>query len=752
MPALSHVSDPPARAFWCDILCFERFDDVVAACVTEASARAELTRRAASPALTRAAEDLAGRAGGGVHALTNVALALAFLEGRRSSAVLDAAAGFVSAVAIEEFRTRGGGVRRFPLALRLFEEAPESLLAIELWDQWHARRGAWYRLAPELLPRLDVATTPWAAVAVAALAVERMRPGSRCGGFEQPVVFGGSEDDVIIGLREWPQRQAVKVAEGVVTGECPSWTLLRVYDGGQRLDVTDRLADRGADLATAMLRVVRPDVGRFELVLNELTDAVLDRFLARITRDDEVFPLVEITAEVPWDARHRELVVRGRPGATAAWPVAALRRSGPFAANWRTVRSVKLHFEGAHKIEVHFPLPGRHVALSYSDVDRDKHITRRFAALLNRELDLEVAPKARAGSRLPGASPERAPRPRSSAWWSRILAAKHDRPAAWVEDGVRALVADGVVRCAEVGLIRCGDPYLPREDSEERWAECNGELEVGLEVVDGEDPLRAEDDGGCECSTCGFRWRPRGQGVPLDLRLKLAIVHERAWERVMEEAAHYGAVDVEPGRSGVASVRLADTRAFIAYEPLLAEEDRLSEAFGRLPVARIAAPFGERPGGDLVRLAQVLAGDDVLGPAWGRPVARYREPRPVLGAMVIAAPTAMVIELLGPKSVRVCGRPVPKHAPSVQRLARLLALADLRAGERAKHDARSLLALAKANGICAATDGESHIHVLVSRGRDGVTEATGVEGQGEAAFVTDGGYGLGEGWEIRQVG
>ncbi len=749
MPVSLDLRAPPQRTFWCDTLCFEAFDDIVGACLDEPTARAELACRATSPAAARVARDLAERAGGSANAFANVALAVAFLDGRRTAAIVDAAASFMPGDEIDAFRGRNGAVRRFPLALHLFEVAPEALLAIELWDQWHARGGAWYRIPAELPAEIDVSGTPWADLAASVIAEMPAGPGARWSAFEPPVVFGGGDEDVILGLREWPRRQAVRLDDGVVTGDRPSWTLLRVYDGGRRIDVTDRLADRCADLATAMIRRLRPGAGEFEQVMNELTDDVLDAFLRRITGDDPDLPLIEITAVVPWDARHREVVQRGRPNATASWLVADQRRRGPFAEAWRTVKSVKLLFEGAHKIEVHFPVPGRHRALSFSDIDRDKRVTRRFSALLNRVLKCEVAPKARAGSRVPRAKAEKAPRPRSGAWWTRLLVAKHDRPPPWIEDGLRELASDGLVRCSEVGVIRCGDPHLHYGERGDRWAECNGEIELSLKQHDDDDPSQAEDDGLHECSVCGFRWRPRARAVPVDLRVKVELVHERAWGFVMEEAAHYGPVEEEPGRVGVASVRLSDARAFVAYEPMLAPAD--DAAWGASPVARIAAPFGHGIAGERVQLARVLASDDVLAPAWGKAAPRHRE-KATQTSVVPPAMPGNVIELAGPRSVRVAGRAVPKHGPSVHRLARLLALADFRAGERGGHDARALLTLAKDAGICAGTDTEHHLHVLVQRGREGVDHATGVAGRGAEAFVSERGYRLGDGWEVRQTG
>lgn len=756
MPDSSHLSAPPARSFWCDTLCFEAFDELAAEAGTEVGARA-LTSRLVGDTLTlRVVEEIVAEAGGGTDARANVALALAFVRERRSQAIEDAAVAFFTPPEIAEHRTRGGKVRRHALALRLFESTPESLLAIDLWDQWHTRRGAWYRQVPVLAARVDVETTNWAAIATSALAAEAERPHSRCAGFERPVVFPGSDGDVLIGFREWPHRQAVRLEHGVVTGDQASWMLLRVYDGGGRVDVTDTLADRGATLATAMVHQLRPAAGEFEQVLNELTDDVLDGFLARITADTEEFPLVEITADIPWDARHRSLTLRGRPGATAEPIVRALRGLGPFAMHWRTVKSAKLLFEGEYKIEVHFPVPGRYRAISYSDIDRDKRVTRRFAESLNRALKCEVAPKARAGSRLPRRREEPALRARSGAWWARLLAAKHDEPPRWVHEGLCELAGEGLIRCTEVGVLQCGSAHLDRSQARVDWAECKGEVELPLAPGDPDDPCQPEDDGSFECSERQHRWRPVGYRVPIDLRVRVELDHQRAWAMVMEEAGRYGAVEAEPGRPGVATVRLPDRRAFIAYTALASDADSSVDVLGQAPIARVAPPFGSTrppPPGSVV-LANVLAGDDVLAVAWGQPSLRRRRascPAPATAAEPNTVGTT-VIELHGPRSVKVGGRAVTRQVPSVGRVARLLLLSEVGLGERRARESKALVTLAKAHGILAATDTETHLHVLLRRARDGVDSAAGIPGRGEEAFVTEGhdGYRLGDGWEVRQ--
>ncbi len=755
MPALSHLSSPPARSFWCDTLCFEAFDELADEAGTEAGARALTSRLVGDPLTLRVVEEIVAEAGGGADARANVALALAFVRERRSQAIEDAAAAFFTPSEIAEHHTRRGKVRRHALALRLFEAAPESLLAIDLWDQWHTRRGAWYRQEPNLVDRVVVETVNWGAIAATSLAAEADRPHSRCAGFERPVVFPGGDGDVLIGFREWPRRQAVRLEQGVVTGDQASWLLLRVYDGGGRVDVADTVADRGAALATSMLHLLRPEAGEFEQVLNELTDEVLDGFLARITAEAGEFPLIEITADLPWDARHRGLTLRGRPGAPAEPIVRALRDLGPFATNWRTVKSAKLLFEGEYKIEVHFPIPGRHRSLSYSDVDRDKRVTRRFAEALNRLLKCEVAPKARAGSRLPRRREEPALRARTGPWWARLLAAKHDEPPRWVLDGLRELANEGLVRCVEVGVLQCGSPHLDRRQAQADWAECKGEVELPLALGADDDPTQPEDDGGYECSEHQHRWRPVGYRVPIDLRVRVELDHQRAWACVMEEASRYGTVEPEPGRPGVASVRLPDRRAYIAYTALASEVDSSAGALGQAPIALVAPPFGStrphEPGG--IALASVLGGDDVLAAAWGDPTLRRRRtpglPRAASADSATVGPN--VIELLGPRTVHVGGRPVTKQVPSVRRIARLLLLSEVGLGERRARESKALVALAQTHGILAATDIETHLHVLLRRARDGVDSAAGIPGRGEEAFVTDGhdGYRLGDGWEVR---
>lgn len=752
-PEAAHLVAPPDRAFWCDTLCFEGFDDILARCTTEVAAD-EVIEEFAAEGGRRVAERIIENAGGGLAARQNVALALAFLRHRRSQAVEDAAAAFLAAVEVEAHRTPGGKVRRHELALRLFEAAPESLLGVELWDQWHARRGARYRMEPALARTIDIASTNWLPVVTSVLAEVAAMPWSGCDGFDPPVVFHGAEDDVLIGFREWPKREAVRSEGHVVTGDVPTWMLVRVYAGGDRIDVTDTAVDRGAAFATALTRRLRPEAGEYEQVLNELTDEVLDTFLRVLTSDEtDSFPLVELTAEIPWDGRHRTLTVRGQPNATVESIIAALRELGPFAANWRTVRSAKVLFEGAYKIEVHFPTPGHHRALSYSDVDRDKRVTRRFAELLNKALRQEVAPKARRGSRVPRRREETAPRFHSAEWWSRVLVAKHDRPAEWVEVALAALAELGVVRTSRVGVLECGSPYLDRPVAGAGWAECKGQVELPLDPADLADPCQPEDDGSYECSEHQHRWRPVRYRLPIDLRVKVEIDQRAVWALVLEELAHYGDVAEEPGRAGVASVSLADARAYVVYLPLAAGDDRAQEAFGRSPTAWVASPTvrANRPG-HVVSLASVLAGDDVLGPAWGLEARRHRTPRSLAKAdeATPLAESPRVIELVGTREIRVGGRSVETDRPSVYRVARLLHLADVAEGSRRARSSTWLVDLAKRHDILAKSNAESHLHVLVRRARDGIDGALGAKGRGQEAFVTEGGdgYRLGDGWQV----
>jgi hypothetical protein len=757
MPVLSHLFLPLERTFWCDTLCFDDFDRFAAIGEDEDEARAALREVARDGGAERAVEAVVAEAGGSLAVRANLTVALAFLRERRTQAIEDAAAAWLTAEQIAEHRGRNLKVRRFPLAIRLFEESRDSLLAISLWDQWHARRGTWYQLQNPLPEPIAVQSEDWATVAAAALTTERARKGTQCGTFEAPVAFLGAEGDVLIGYREWPLRQAVKVKDEVVTGQRPIWTLARVYSGGDRFDITDTVQDRGAGLAGAMIRQLRPQAGELRQVLNELTDAALDDFLRRITEEGtaegDAFPLVELTAALPWDARHRTITLHGKPGATAESVVGTLRQIGPFAKDWRTVKSAKLLFEGAYRIEVHFPIAGKHRALAYSDIDRDKRVTRRFAERLNRVLGCEVAPKARADSRLPRPQADKPLRPQTAAWWQRLLVPAHDQPPDWVLNALADLVNLCLIRTEDVGVLNCGSPYLERAKAGADWAECKGEVELPLTSADEDDELAVEDDQGVWCSERDHRWRPKRYRLPVDHRVKVALLHDRAWGLVREEAAHYGVVEEEPGRPGVASVRLADSRAYVGYTELAGAEEREPGAFGRAPVAWVAPPFGATAPGyaGALPLARVLAGDDVLAPAWGLAAPRRREAI----AGVVAAPEGeriggTVIEVRGPRDIRVGGRPVAKHRPAVAKVARLLLSAQL-AGERRPRTTPELVALAKNTDVLSASDNDAHLHVLVRRAREGVDDAAGVVGRGAEAFVTDVGYRLGDGWEVRHL-
>jgi hypothetical protein len=113
-------------------------------------------------------------------------------------------------------------------------------------------------------------------------------------------------------------------------------------------------------------------------------------------------------------------------------------------------------------------------------------------------------------------------------------------------------------------------------------------------------------------------------------RVRVEFHHDRLWEHLLEELAHFGEVEEEADRPGVATVRVAGRRAWFVYAPLVAgEADLLGATFGTTPVLWVHLPWGPQPENSArtVLLADFLGNSDCVGGLWGLPVRRFREPR-----------------------------------------------------------------------------------------------------------------------------
>ncbi len=639
-----HLLADPDPSFWSDTLFYGRFDELLAATATPADAEEMLLEVFKGGPARAVARSIITRSGGGLNPTRHLVLVGAFTEFKHSDAIETVAHARLGAAVVEANSTPGGKVRRHALMALLFEAEPGFLFEVLLWHRHFGRRRSRYRLPDGVSLPAPAPLATWEQHAQAALPILRAKPASGCKTFDQVCVAPGiTEGDVLVGLREWPATSTGRGRDGeVATVEVPDWTTLHFAELGARLEVSDLKVDRGAHFAGELASRLVGDRRTYNLVLRPLSDPALRDFLARVTDPrDETFPLVELVAEAPWRP-HQVMTLTGTRRSTTEELVADLRElHPPFARDWRTVKSVKLGFEGRFTIQVHFPRPGEPMALSYSDDGRSEKVSHRFSKLLEEHLHVEVAAKARRGAHKARVAEGKAPRKNSAGWWRAILAPHTDRPAEWLETAVEALVDQGLVKTARARVFPCNSPYVDRATFRVDSLDCDGEVLLPHDLSQRDDRTQLEDDGEVVCSAGQHRWRPMRFGLPTTTRLYVEVQHEAMLAHLAGELAHYGEVRGVPGRPGVLTVRLDDVVGTLVYVPL-AQVDELDPANHgkRNPVAWIAAP-GARPPrlpDGCLELSDVLADFDRLAPCWDtRAWKRRRSPVTSIDTAFLAA-------------------------------------------------------------------------------------------------------------------
>lgn len=618
-----HLLADPDPSFWSDTLFYGRFEELLAATATTAAAEATLLEVFKGGPARAVAQGIIERSGGGLNPTRHLVLVGAFTEFKHSDAIETVAHARLGASVVQVNSTPGGKVRRHALMALLYETDPRFLFEVLLWHRHFGRRRSRYRLAGGQSPPALAALAPWEDHAKAALPVLQAKPASGCKEFDRVCVAPGiTEGDVLVGLREWPATSTGRGRDGAVaTVEVPDWTTLHFAELGARLEVSDLKVDRGAHFAGELASRLVGDKRTYNLVLSPLSDRALREFLARVTDPvDETFPLVELVAEAPWRP-HQIVTLTGTRRTTTEELVADLRElHPPFARDWRTVKSVKLAFEGRFTIQVHFPRPGEPMALSYSDDGRSEKVSQRFSKLLEEHLHVEVAAKARRGARKARIAEGKAPRKNSAGWWRAILGPNTDRPAEWLETAVEALADQGLVRTERARVFPCNSPYVDRATFRVDSLDCDGEVLLPHDLPLRDDHTQLEDDGEVVCSAGLHRWRPMRFGLPTTVRLYVEVQHEAMLAHLAGELAHYGEVRGVPGRPGVLTVRLDDVVGTLVYVPLAHVEELDRENHGkRNPVAWIAAP-GARPPRlpeGCLELSDVLADYAELAACWG---------------------------------------------------------------------------------------------------------------------------------------
>ena len=391
-----HLLAPPAATFWLDELRLAEFEDARSLFDDPGALDAAVQAEFIGPAPRRAlgllqADDACPLAQ--AHAL----LVARFLHLKKSAAVTDVAETALPEEALAPWRSAAGRLHRLPAALALYRVDPLLLLDVEVCHRWHARRRCALELEgprralPDALPRMH-----WPALASEAqgrLEAERPLLRGRMR-FRRAILRRGGQE-VLLAWSTPAERDTVRQSEGyVVAGHHDDWTILRLHRDANRVDVTTADLAQGRALADGLAHAIWGR-GRYRLARSPMTGDALDELLRRMRApEDDVFRLLEITAEVPGLPGRPVVTISNSGQSRVEAAVEEQRRHMAFAERWSTVHRVKLAFGEAWRIEVHFPAPDEDLVLSYSDLDRDKEV----AAAPERRPRSPDAPAAPPGS------------------------------------------------------------------------------------------------------------------------------------------------------------------------------------------------------------------------------------------------------------------------------------------------------------------------------------------------------------------
>ena len=617
-------NQPPERAFWLDELRFPDFDELLTLRDDEDELRERAERAYSGPAPRRLFERILDEHGDGPEVLLNLLMVAGFLGQKKSSAVCDVALARLPVEVVQENRNAAGRIHRLPLAARLFGAAPVYLLEIDVLHRWHSRRRWALELAgPNRKPPEPLREIDWAPLGRAGLGdLRRDNPRVRRGLEYRATLFRGDPDEVLLAFREPARRSTVRTAGGrVVSGRDDEWTLLRFHRGGLRVDVTAPRPEVGADLASAVAsRLWERDL-EYRPARDPLSSDALNELLARLVDpDDDIFRLLEITAEVPGHFGRPMITASNSGQARVEAAVAHLRGNMAFADDWRTVQRVKVGFDERYRIVVHFPAPGEELVLSYADTDRDKEESRKFEELVQQELGVEIHPKE-AHRRMTRRRRKRAkPKGRlSSHVWSRLLRPILDEPEIWELEAIRSLARDGLVSTTDHTVFRCGDPALNRRAVRADTLDCPGEVEMPFGEADPNDPFRQEDDAEFACGHCGHAWYPGRYRLPVRHRVRISVELDAVWQWLLALAGKLGTFDVEA--PGIASGFPRGTRAYLLFLPLIRDPRWLDPRSTAVhAVCALSTPGDERLaqfGAQGTDLSAILEGSKrVLERAW----------------------------------------------------------------------------------------------------------------------------------------
>ncbi len=723
-PARLH--HPPDRDLWLGDLREESFDEVLA--MDEGSLAEALAAHGRDLPKPGALGELLGQRPPTAESLRHLLLVARFLEHKKTVALEIVAREHLREDVLEGLRTPGGRLNRLLVALTLYAQAPEHLLALLLWDRWHSRRRVSWRLDGRHRHLPDLEPEDWREVAEAVTA--ELRGAATFREVQLRAVLRREETgELLFGLREPAHRAAVEADDGaLVSGRTSGWLLVALRDDGARLDVCDHDPARGVAFATRLLRATRGGEVRFVPAQDALDETRMEAILsAACDPADDRLPLLALSARAPGRTDRVVLTVTGPGQSRAERTLADVRRSIPLGLDWRDVITLKVGFEGRYRFTME---PGEHegdLALWYSDRERNKDVARRFEQYVLRHFGVSVVPRPFA--RRPALDAEKAPPAGSLAWWRRLLAPVVDGPAAWMRDAWVELAKEGLVEVRRSAAMRCGTPHVDARACGLDEHDCDGEIELGWAEADPDDPLRQLPDAEAVCPVCDRVWRPGSYRLPLVERVRVNVDLDQLGLRVLRAVASVSKAEPFEGEPGVIEVRSETGRYFVAFAPLL--RDCSSFAPGEGLPRRTAWVILDGDAGPGVPVSQVLADPTVLGAAWGMPAlaegmpSRERGPRDVPASPTMTSQPAPARSRLSLQGRVVLLGSVPVLAAQASALRGLLAIfvhlahEDARAG-RAERKAHSTQRIVSECGLVGLHLTDADVRLQIRR----VNEAT----------------------------
>lgn len=574
-PPGHHLEVAPSESFWLDDLSFAGYRQIAPGFADAAQVADEVEQRfKASELKARLAEVLAGLSDQGP-AHQHLVLLVGWLAKLKTAALVDVARAELDAATVARWRNDTGRWNRLGLALELYAHDPDTLRSVLMCDRWHSRRRCVMQVTGRVPTRksdLDVeaivkATTtgladwkksrPWRPK-ITVLQAFRRKPDEVLVAFRRPSGISSLRDDddkLITGFREEP-------------------VILRFKERGRRVDVTADRLDEAVGLATEIVSSLLGKSVTLKKRRSKVTEKVLNAFLARLCNPDaDDLQLVEIKAEMPGEPHRPTKVICGTGKNRIERTVGREAERATFARDWRTVHSVKVHFEG-YRFTVQFPPPDGELTLTYSDLNRDTSVAEEFEAVIEKLRDefganISILPRSKDPA---GSAPRRQrpgkPRTVTAEHRRRLLAPTIDDPLPWEGRELEKLEANGVIATEEAWFFRCGDPTIDRFQAGVPLTtlDCDGEVEWSASATDG-DPFGFLDGVELSCSACRTEWDLARYRPPIHRRLHVTLNAEATFDVVVAKLKRTVKLEVEA--PGIASGLKGGERIYLAFLPLV---------------------------------------------------------------------------------------------------------------------------------------------------------------------------------------